>query len=51
MSIMIATLAIPMIHAARPIEPRLAIRLMQKKLVWFCIVYVLALCYVVPRMQ
>jgi hypothetical protein len=51
MSIMIATFAIPMIYAARPLEPRPTIRVLQKKIVWFCVIYVLAVCYVVPRMN
>jgi len=51
MSIMIATFALPMIYAARPVEPRPTIRLLQRKLVWFCVIYVLAVCYVVPRLN
>jgi len=50
MSIMIATLALPMIYAARPLPPRPTIRVLQKKLVWFCVFYVLAVVYVWPRL-
>ena len=51
MSVMIATLALPIFYAAKPIEPRPAIRLLQKKTLWFCFFYVLAVCYVLPRLN
>jgi hypothetical protein len=50
MSIMIATLALPMFYAARPLAPPLTVRMLQRKLVWFCVFYVLAVLYVLPRL-
>jgi len=50
MSILIATFAIPIVFSARPLEPRRSVRLVQNRFVWFCVVYVLAVCYVMPRL-
>ena len=51
MSMMIATFAIPFVYSARPLPPRQAVKLVQKRWVVFCVVYVLALCYIVPRLN
>jgi hypothetical protein len=50
MSILIATFAIPFVYSARPLDPRSAVRLVQKRFVVFCVIYVLAVCYVLPRL-
>jgi hypothetical protein len=50
MSILIATFAIPFVFSARQLEPRRAVRIVQKRFVWFCVFYVLAVCYVMPRL-
>jgi hypothetical protein len=50
MSILIATFAIPLVMSSRPVPPRRAVKLVQKHVVWFCIAYVIALCYVWPRL-
>lgn len=50
MSILIATFAIPFVFSARSLAPRQAVKVVQKRFVVFCIIYVLAVCYVMPRL-
>lgn len=50
MSVLIATLAIPFVLSAKPIQPRKALKLVEKSFIVFCVIYVLAVCYVLPRL-
>ena len=50
MSILIATFAFPFVYSAQPLQPKNAVKLMQKRFVVFCVVYVIAVCYVIPRL-
>ena len=50
MSILIATFAIPMFISSRQLSPRQGVRLVQKRFVVFCVLYVIAVCYVFPRL-
>ena len=47
MSVLIATFAIPMVYAGRS-KPRRTLPKMQKAFAVFCLVYVLAIVYVMP---
>jgi hypothetical protein len=49
MSILIATLWIPMKLASSP-QPKRAVRLVQKRFLYFVIGWVIAVLYVVPRL-
>ena len=50
MSILIATFAIPFVYAGRPLPARRAVKTIQKRFVVFCVFYVIAVCYVMPRL-
>lgn len=50
MSILIATFAIPFIYSAKPIQPRKAIKLVEGSFLAFCVIYVIAIVYVLPRL-
>ena len=50
MSVLIATFAIPMSAWAKKLDPRRTTRLVQKRLVWFCVIYVIVVLYVAPRL-
>jgi hypothetical protein len=50
MSILIATFAIPFVFSARPLAPKHAVRIVQKRFIVFCVIYVIAVCYVMPRL-
>ena len=49
MSVLIATFAIPMIYAGKG-KPRRTLPKMQKAFAIFCVLYVLAIVYVMPRL-
>lgn len=51
MSILIATFAFPFFYSGRPLQPRKAVKLIEKRFLVFCVLYVLACCYVIPRMS
>lgn len=50
MSILIATFAIPFVFSARKVDPRRTVRVVQKRFLVFCVVYVIAVLYVMPRL-
>ena len=50
MSILIATFAIPFVFSARALPPKSAVKVVQKRFVVFCVVYVIAVCYIMPRL-
>jgi hypothetical protein len=50
MSVLIATIWLP-VAAARNHNGRAGIRVVQKRWLGFCVAYVLALLYIVPRLQ
>ena len=49
MSVLIATFWIPFATAASSPDLRRGIRLVQKRFFWFCVAYVIAVLYVIPR--
>ena len=51
MSILIATFAIPFIYSAKALQPSKAIKLVEKRFLVFCVIYVIAICYVLPRLN
>jgi hypothetical protein len=49
MSVLVATIWIPMMLATSP-QPRRAVRLVQKRFLYFLIGWAIAVVYVVPRL-
>ena len=50
MSVLIATFALPMIIASRNVDPRRVPRILQKRFLTFCVIYVIMVLYIAPRL-